>query len=475
MGMIEEAPMEAEVPAHAIAPVDMINATSKLQLEAAEVRSNKPNWMSYQKSQLIQQEDYNFIVAYENARSKAERDDVIARDPAQTARSIISLVTTVAKDQNIRYVLTLFDDLLQEDKSRVDIFHSYAAKQKTTIWSGFLAILQRQDSFIINQMSSIFAKLACYGTTLMHGEDLKYYFAFLKDELKSPSNEYMNTSARCLQMMLRIEEYRSAFVEQDGIASLVNTLEGKTNFQLQYQLIFALWCITFNGANAAKLVNGRVIHVLGDILSECSKEKVVRIILTTFRNILEKSDDRELVRVAALQMVQCKTLKALELMDAKKFDDPDMQDDSEYLSEQLHLSVQDLSSFDEYVTELQSGRLHWSPVHKSDKFWKENAHRFNENRFELVKKLIQFLETDNSDKLVLCVAAHDIGEYVRHYPRGKTVIEQFQGKQAVMRLLSDEDPNVRYHALLAVQKLMVHNWEYLGKQLGDEPEAVAAK
>ena len=42
-----------------------------------------------------------------------------------------------------------------------------------------------------------------------------------------------------------------------------------------------------------------------------------------------------------------------------------------------------------------------------------------------------------------------------------------------MKLLSAEDPNVRYHALLAIQKLMVHNWEYLGKQLdadkgGDE-------
>jgi hypothetical protein len=57
-----------------------------------------------------------------------------------------------------------------------------------------------------------------------------------------------------------------------------------------------------------------------------------------------------------------------------------------------------------------------------------------------------------------------------------SVIEQYQGKQAVMRLLSAEDPNVRYHALLAVQKLMVHNWEYLGKQLEqpEKNEAVAA-
>ena len=37
-----------------------------------------------------------------------------------------------------------------------------------------------------------------------------------------------------------------------------------------------------------------------------------------------------------------------------------------------------------------------------------------------------------------------------------------------MQLLGHEDPNVRYEALLAVQKLMVHNWEYLGKQLEKE-------
>ena len=39
-----------------------------------------------------------------------------------------------------------------------------------------------------------------------------------------------------------------------------------------------------------------------------------------------------------------------------------------------------------------------------------------------------------------------------------SVLEQLNGKTLVMSLLGHGDPNVRYEALLAVQKLMVHNW-----------------
>lgn len=100
---------------HSLEQVDMINATSKLQLEAAEVRNilNKPNWTSYLKSQLVPQEEYNFITSYEAAKNKSERDSVLYQDCNNTARSIITLITDVAKDQLIRYVLTIFDDLLQ--------------------------------------------------------------------------------------------------------------------------------------------------------------------------------------------------------------------------------------------------------------------------------------------------------------------------------------------------------------------------
>jgi V-type H+-transporting ATPase subunit H len=145
----------------------------------------------------------------------------------------------------------------------------------------------------------------------------------------------------------------------------------------------------------------------------------------------------------------------------------------EFLNSKLNASVQDLSSFDEYITEVKSGRLEWSPVHRSEKFWRENAHHLNDKNYELLKILIALLET-SKDPLVLSVACFDLGEYVRHYQRGKHVLEQLGGKTMVMTLLGHADPNVRYEALLAVQKLMVHNWEYLGKQV-DRPAASSNK
>ena len=79
-------------------------------------------------------------------------------------------------------------------------------------------------------------------------------------------------------------------------------------------------------------------------------------------------------------------------------------EDIEFLSERLHASVQDLSSFDEYCTEIRSGRLQWSPVHKSEKFWRENAQRFNEKNFELIKFEVVFKKSNRKFKFLGCLS-----------------------------------------------------------------------
>ena len=69
----------------------------------------------------------------------------------------------------------------------------------------------------------------------------------------------------------------------DGITAIVAVLKSRVNFQIQYQLSFCLWVMTFNTSIAERLNKTAVIPVLADILADAQKEKVSRIILAVFR------------------------------------------------------------------------------------------------------------------------------------------------------------------------------------------------
>ncbi|XP_069361026.1 V-type proton ATPase subunit H isoform X5 [Maniola hyperantus] len=394
---------------------DMIAATSVLQIRASEIRQSQINWQSYLQSQMITQRDHDFIVNLDQRGQK----DLPDKNPDVCADVFLNLLTHISKDNTIQYVLVLIDDILSEDKTRVKIFRN---AKHGNVWQPFLNLLNRQDEFVQHMTARIIAKLACWHPQLMEKSDLHFYLSWLKDQLKS---------------------------------------------NVQYQLVFCLWVLTFNPLLAEKMNKFNAIPILADILSDSVKEKVTRIVLAVFRNLIEKPEDQQVAKEHCIAMVQCKVLKQLSILEQKRSDDEDIMNDVDFLNERLQASVQDLSSFDQYATEVKSGRLEWSPVHKSAKFWRENAVRLNERGQELLRTLVHLLEKSR-DPVVLAVACYDVGEYVRHYPRGKHIIEQLGGKQRVMYLLSHEDPNVRYEALLAVQKLMVHNWEYLGKQLEKE-------
>ncbi|KAM3865803.1 V-type proton ATPase subunit H isoform 3-T3 [Diretmus argenteus] len=457
--------------------VDAAVPTNIIAAKAAEVRANQVNWQSYLQGQMISAEDCEFIKKFEVAHSE-EKQAILTNEGHQCAKTFLNLMAHISKEQTVQYILTLIDDTLQENHQRVNIFFDYAKKTKNTAWSYFLPMLNRQDLFTVHMAARIIAKLAAWGRDLMEGSDLNYYFNWIKTQLSSQSSQYVQCVAGCLQLMLRVNEYRFAWVEADGVNCITAVLSNKCGFQLQYQMIFCVWLLAFSPQLCEQLRRYNVVPALSDILQESVKEKVTRIILAAFRNVLEKSAERETRQEYALAMIQCKVLKQLENLEQQKYDDEDITEDIKFLLERLGESVQDLSSFDEYSSELKSGRLEWSPVHKSEKFWRENAVRLNEKNYELLKILTRLLEVSD-DPQVIAVAAHDVGEYVRHYPRGKRVIEQLGGKQLVMNHMHHEDQLVRYNALLAVQKLMVHNWEYLGKQLQSsdqqQPQAVAAR
>ena len=115
-------------------------------------------------------------------------------------------------------------------------------------------------------------------------------------------------------MLFRIDYYRLVFYKLSGVNVLITYLEGTlsgtaSKDQMQYQVIFCLWLLTFNEQIASRIQNkyetssthlfysllkffnhmfhashsNMVIPILADVLNATEKEKVKRIILATFK------------------------------------------------------------------------------------------------------------------------------------------------------------------------------------------------
>lgn len=94
------------------------------------------------------------------------------------------IINKLSKESTLQYTLTLIDDVLQENKMRVDLFHTYGRKHKENVYQTFLKMLNMQDAFINHQTSRIVTKLACWGNELMSDKELKDYFMWMKDHLE---------------------------------------------------------------------------------------------------------------------------------------------------------------------------------------------------------------------------------------------------------------------------------------------------
>lgn len=62
----------------------------------------------------------------------------------------------------------------------------------------------------------------------------KFKVNFISKFVKFQNNEYIQSVGRCLQMMLRVDDYRFAFVSVDGISTLISILSSRVNFQVNF-------------------------------------------------------------------------------------------------------------------------------------------------------------------------------------------------------------------------------------------------
>jgi len=229
-----------------------------------------------------------------------------------------------------------------------------------------------------------------------------------------------------------------------------------------YKSVFCLWMISFDKKLMQDIKNNKkvqgIVRKLREILARSRVEKVVRLCLTVLRNVLsDKAFSEEIVEQGILQAVQ--------QLEFEKWRDTELYDDIRDMAMLISVEVNEMSNFDRYERELQTGKLAWGYIHSS-KFWQENVNKFEENNFSALTKLAALLQSDETDLTTLAVACHDIGEFVALHPLGKKQVARLNVKDRVMQLMSKEDPSyreVRREALLSCQKIMLNKWHDMDK------------
>lgn len=151
----------------------------------------------------------------------------------------------------------------------------------------------------------------------------------------------------------------------------------------------------------------------------------------------------------------------LQNISSRQMTDPDLQEDLQNLKEMLDEYAKTKTTFDEYVAEVQSGHLRWSPPHRSQVFWAENARKILE--FEngaIPRKLAAIMQQPwDNDKQVLAIACNDVGALVKEVPEKRYQLEKVGLKTRVMELMAESDENVRWESLRALGGWLKYSFE----------------
>ncbi|KXS19260.1 ARM repeat-containing protein [Gonapodya prolifera JEL478] len=367
----------------------------------------------------------------------------------------LSLAGKLSRADTLQYLLVQMDDILALSISSSDLFFNSAKVTTDLPYTPLIRLLSNPDEYVQLMAGKVLTVLVGAATSFPSTVDFKPVFTWIATLLGNTNANLQDLGLQYLDGLLTPKEIKPVFwATPNAPEALANILKtGTPNAQTSYQAIYAFWLLSYDPIVAGD-INKRtnIVPEFIEIAKNAIKEKVIRIIVATFRNLALKAPDDNII-----PMLGAKLLPFVETLQGRKWTDAEIVEDLEYLKDVLSHNVANLTTWDEYYSEVKSGHLDWSPPHLSENFWKNNVTKLNDRDHELLKALARLMATSKDSK-VLAVACHDIGQYVKFYPEGKKFVQEVGAKQHIMELMANEDSDVRYNALLATQKYMEKAW-----------------
>jgi len=452
--------------------------------EAADILSREIPWETYTTAQLLSPQDLQLIRRFDK-KSVEEKSFLLAEEGPAYAKTFLTVIRNITKDDVVQYTLATIKAMFDADESKAALFTADGMDPYTPL----LKLLQKDDRFTQDTACQVLVcilaarpgkdtslaaengvqRLDASGASssssseVVHqgpvGEVVVSFVEWLCQQLRK-ANFNSERSPRALvaaaAKLLVERPTRYIFLRSGGAQLLVPLLKlssAPANVQLLYETIFCIWLLTFIKPAAEALCAAGLLPALIEIARNVGKEKVVRMVVLSLKNLLDMKGCP-----FGSEMADLNVLKVLGVLQQGTWTDDELVTALENLEESLRSSVKDASTFDKYRKEVLSGTLEWSSMHTDSSFWRENITKFEEQNYQILRVLLKLMEV-SKELRTLAVACHDLGQFMQHHSSGKHIVQELKGKELAMGLMAHPDPEVQKQALLCVQKLMVNNWQ----------------
>ncbi|KAM7279115.1 hypothetical protein ACFE04_006249 [Oxalis oulophora] len=415
------------------------------ELSTEQVLRRDIPWETYMTTKLISGTGLQLLRRYDK-KPESYKAQLLEDDGPAYVRVFVSILRDIFKEETVEYILALIDEMLTgrllwkgnwfvQEKSCKILSLVVSARPKSS------------DAIVANGEASNSKKAA---TTI--DDVLKGVVDWLCAQLKKPSHPSRGvpTAVNCLAALLKEPVVRSSFVQADGVKlliPLISPASTQQSIQLLYETCLCVWLLTYYEPAIEYLATSRCLPRLIEVVKSSTKEKVVRVVVLTLRNLLPKG-------TFGAQMVDLGLLQVVQSLKSQAWSDEDLLEALNHLEDGLKDSIKKLSSFDKYKQEVLLGHLDWSPMHKDPLFWRENITSFEENDFQILRVLITILDT-SSDPRTLAVACYDLSQFIQNHPAGRIIVTDLKAKERVMKLMNHESPEVTKNALLCIQRLFL--------------------
>ncbi|KAL5678054.1 hypothetical protein ACJX0J_014185, partial [Zea mays] len=370
----------------------------RAELTTEQVLKRDIPWEHYMSTKLISGTCLQLLRRYDH-KPESQRAPLLEEDGPAYVRVFLNILWSISKEETVEYVLALIDEMLATNPKRAALFYDQSLSGED-IYEPFLIfrLLWKGNWFVQEKSCKILTAIISARPKLRNGtlpngdasnskskltsthDVLRGLVNWLCSQLRNPTHPSCSipTSIHCLSTSLREPYVRTLFVQADGIKLLIPLISPaatQQSIQLLYETCLCIWLLSFYDAAVDYLSTTRVMPRLVEVVKGSTKEKVVRVAVLSFCNLLAKG-------AFAAQMIDLGLPQIVQNLKAQAWTDEDLLDALNQLEVGLKENLKKLSSFDKYKQQVLLGHLDWSPMHKDPSFWRENINNFEENDFQ---------------------------------------------------------------------------------------------